>query len=140
LDRSTRSSASTITASTRRSASSGRSAEAADGGRSVRVRDHGIVRLRPHDGVAWDKGLAIDDLVTARDHGIGPEYIRDLGSLGYRGVALPDLVRLRDHGVNPAWLRVVKDRNSGTPSIDQLVTLRDHGVETLQDLRRKRGV
>jgi hypothetical protein len=77
--------------------------------------------------------------VTARDHGIGPEYVRDLHALGYRGVALADLVRLRDHGVNPAWLRVVKARNSGTLSIDQLVSLRDHGVETLQDLRRKRG-
>ena len=77
--------------------------------------------------------------MTARDHGIGPEYIRDLNSFGYRGVALPDLVRLRDHGVNPSWLRVVKDRNPGTLSIDQLVSLRDHGVDTLQDLRRKGG-
>ena len=43
--------------------------------------------------------LTMEELVNARDHGVTPEYVRELGEAGHRKLPLQQLIRVRDHGV-----------------------------------------
>ena len=41
----------------------------------------------------------MDQLVTARDHGVNPDYVREMTTLSQRKLTLEELIRVRDHGV-----------------------------------------
>ena len=43
--------------------------------------------------------LTMEELVNARDHGVTPEHVRELGEAGHRKLPLQQLIRVRDHGV-----------------------------------------
>jgi hypothetical protein len=60
-----------------------------------------------------------------RDHGVGPEFAREVGQAGFGKVSVDDLVRLRDHGVSAAFLKTHKDGRS----IDEIIRLRDRGPD-----------
>ena len=47
---------------------------------------------------------SIEDLVTLGHHGVQFDYVRGLGSLGYRVGSTDRLQELRDHGVTPAFI------------------------------------
>ncbi len=49
--------------------------------------------------------LPLPELINARDHGITPEYVRELGSAGYAKLPLDQLINVRDHGVTPDYVR-----------------------------------
>ena len=61
-----------------------------------------------------------------RIHGVSPEYIRELQTLGYKRVSVPTLVNMRIHGVTIDFVRRIKERDPGV-SADELVNMRIHG-------------
>jgi hypothetical protein len=66
-------------------------------------------------------------LITARDHGVDPSYVRALAAQGYKGLSLEQLIRLRDHGVDPEFVERVKKTGLTTATPDDLITIRDRG-------------
>jgi len=60
-----------------------------------------------------------------RDHGVMPDLIRDLRTLGYTDLSAGDIVRLRDHGVTGDFIRDVN--RGGRRSAEELVRLRTGG-------------
>ena len=59
-----------------------------------------------------------------RDHGVSPEYIRELKRLGYEGLSVDDLVALRDHGVTIARIRDANKRAGTRLPLDLLRSMR----------------
>ena len=40
-------------------------------------------------------------LITLRDHGVTPDYVRGMRDSGYASLTMEELVNARDHGVTP---------------------------------------
>ena len=66
--------------------------------------------------------LTMVELVNARDHGVTPEYVRELGEAGHRKLPLQQLIRVRDHGVGE-YARDMRQLGFAVP-IDELVRAR----------------
>ena len=84
--------------------------------------DKAGVALSPTNG-----GIAVDELVGFRIHGVTPDFVREVNALGYRDVAAADLVAMRIHGVSPRWMRTQLAQGGARPGIDELVQRRIHG-------------
>ena len=86
------------------------------------------------------RGLAMERLINARDHGVSAEFMRDLAEAGHRTLPLDEVIRVRDHGVDREYLRAMRDAGYGSLSIDQLINARDHGVsvEFVREMARPR--
>jgi hypothetical protein len=102
-----------------------------DGG----VRD--LVRFRIHgvnpDMVRELRTLGLDhvpaeDLVRMRIHGATPEFIREMDNSGYRGLTVESLVRFRIHGVTPQFVRDIASLGYRDVPGEDLVRMRIHGV------------
>ena len=71
--------------------------------------------------------LTLEQLITARDHGVTPDYIESMVSLGYRGLTIDTLIRLRDHGVTPDYVVEMQRRGLKDLPADEIIRLRDRG-------------
>ena len=101
--------------------------DALDTPQLVRLINHGA-GLRYIQGMT-DAGfgkLQSDEYRRARDHGVTPEFVRDMRSLGVK-IPLEELVRLRDHGVTAEYVRQMRAAGIDVGH-DELVRARDHGV------------
>ena len=56
---------------------------------------------------------SLDPLITLRDHGVTPSYVRELAELGYKNLPAEDIRKARDHGISPECVR----RRCATPAI-----------------------
>jgi hypothetical protein len=103
--------------------------------------------------------LSVDEIISLKNHGVGPRYVRDMLSAGLGVPSVAELIRLRDHGVAPEFAAsmaasgLVNDLDFGTVirlrendfrgddtkriralgfgpfSSDEVVRLRQHGVD-----------
>ncbi len=54
----------------------------------MRAGQHGVQATYLHDMGALGYRLgSLDPLITLRDHGITPDYVRELADLGYKGLS-----------------------------------------------------
>ncbi len=91
------------------------------------ARDHGVSPEYVRDLAALGyPRMSLDELIAARDHGVSPEYVRELQGLGYR-LTLDELTTARDHGISPEYVRQVKAQGREGLSLGELVTLRQQG-------------
>lgn len=67
-------------------------------------------------------------LLEMAQHGVNPEYVRELREYGFGDLPVETLIEVRDHGVNGRFIREMREAGLGDLSLDQLVSLRDHGV------------
>jgi beta-lactamase regulating signal transducer with metallopeptidase domain len=51
--------------------------------------------------------LSVDEIITLKDHGVEPRYVRDMLAAGLGVPSVPELVRLRDHDVQPDFVASV---------------------------------
>ena len=58
--------------------------------------------------------VPLDVLIAARDHGISPEYIREMRDVGYR-LTMDELTKARDHGVSAEDVRQLKTQGRDEP-------------------------
>lgn len=70
---------------------------------------------------------SLEDYTRFRIHGVNPEYVREMGTLGYRNLSAEELVRFRIHGVTPAYVRDMNGYGYH-PSAEEIVRFRIHGV------------
>jgi len=77
-------------------------------------------RLRPR---------RIAKLIAFRIHGVSPEFIEKIKSLGYAHPEPDQLIAMRIHGVTPEFISNLKARGMKDLTIDQLVSLRIHGID-----------
>ena len=52
-------------------------------------------------GALGYKSVRSTALITLRDHGITPSYVRELADHGYKGLSADDCREARDHGIRP---------------------------------------
>ena len=48
--------------------------------------------------------LTLDELITARDHGVDDSFVTKMAGLGYAKLSLEELVGARDHGVDADYV------------------------------------
>jgi len=72
------------------------------------------------------KGLTVDQLVELKIHGVTPEYIQQMKSLGF-SLTIDQLSAFRIHGVTPEYIQQTKSMGMSL-SPDQLIAFRIHGV------------
>ena len=121
----------------------------------------GTTALRRSSCASWaaraTRSCRFDMLLKVRDHGVTPEYVREMKGLGY-SLSPEELVRARDHGVTTECVREMAALGYGNPAdrcvdscprpwrvtaeharelktlgydklpLDDLVTLRDNGL------------
>ncbi len=76
-------------------------------------------------------GFAVPDvalLSTAIDHGVTPQYVRELSAAGMRPLSVEQLVRAVDHGVTPRAIAAFQSYGFTNLGLDQAIALSDHGV------------
>jgi hypothetical protein len=77
-----------------------------------------------------DAGFArasLEQLRSARDHGVDPQYAASMSRVGFTDMSLEDLIRARDHGVDASYVMRVRDREREKPTLDEVIRLRDRG-------------
>ncbi|HEU0014218.1 MAG TPA: hypothetical protein VFQ45_11075 [Longimicrobium sp.] len=71
---------------------------------------------------------SVGDVVAMRIHNITPAYVRELGSLGYRDLSREQLLAMGIHGVTAEAVREYREMGFRDLSPQELVNLRIHGV------------
>jgi hypothetical protein len=96
--------------------------------------DVSIDFIRSMRNLGYD--VSLRDLVRFRIHGVSPEMVTELRSLGLDHVSAEDLVRMRIHGATPSFIRGMADSGYRNLSVDNLIRFRIHGVspEFVRDL------
>jgi hypothetical protein len=82
--------------------------------------------IRQMHNLGYDVGVR--DLVRFRIHGVSPEMVRELRSLGLDHVSAADLVRMRIHGATPEFIRQMADSGYRNLTVESLIRFRIHGV------------
>lgn len=79
----------------------------------------------------------IDELTRLIGHGVTPEYVRQLASLGYRDVSAEDIIRLSNHDIGIAWIRDVQAAGYREASVEDLIRLSNHDIDVawIRDLQ-----
>ena len=94
----------------------------------INARDHGVGADYVRDMRQLGYSVPLDELIRARDHGVGVEFVREMATLGYTKLPLDSLIRVRDHSITQSTFQELKTLGYDNLSIDDLVTLRDHGL------------
>ena len=55
-------------------------------------------------------------------------YLAGLSDAGYTDISIDDVITLRQHGVDPSYIKAMLGAGLGRLNVDQLVRLHDHGV------------
>ena len=71
--------------------------------------------------------LSPEQLIAFRIHGVTPEYVEEIASLGYTRISPDTLLALRIHGVTREFLSGLQDRFGKVP-LEMAVRLKIHGV------------
>lgn len=102
-------------------------ADPLDTAQLVRLINHGAgVRYVQAMTDAGFVKLDSNDYRRARDHGVTPDFVREMATLGVK-VPLAELIKLRDHGVTAAYVREMRAAGHDVAH-DELVRAKDHGV------------
>ena len=73
--------------------------------------------------------------MRARDHGVTPEFVKEIRGLGFAPAKLDEFVRLRDHGITPGFVNHAKARGAKPETVEDLVRLKNGGLWRKQILR-----
>ncbi|MEP6784415.1 MAG: M56 family metallopeptidase [Sphingomonadales bacterium] len=74
-------------------------------------------------------GLSARELMILGTQGVGPEWVRDMRTLGYRDVPFSGLMSMAVQNVTPAYVRELAAAGYPGLSVGQLTTMRIHGVD-----------
>ena len=87
------------------------------------------------------RGLAADDLVAFRIHGVSPELVRTYTRLGYRELDRKDVVAMAIHGVTPRFIEDLAALGYRNITAADLVQMRIFGVtpDFIRSVERQRG-
>jgi hypothetical protein len=75
------------------------------------------------------RGLDADKLLAFRIHGVSPEFVGEIGHMGYPHAPPEQLVALRIHGVTPEYIEGLRSKGLQNLTLDQVINLRIHGVD-----------
>ena len=84
-------------------------------------------------------GLSTEELIELADHGVGPDYLRELREAGLTDLTVSEVTELHDHGVRADYIRGMREAGYGHLSAGELTELYDHGVKPdyLRELERQ---
>jgi len=95
---------------------------------AIELQDHGVDPQFIREIVPQWKG-AIDarDLIALHDHGVSPDFVRHLHESG-ASPAVNEIIQLHDHGTDPSLVRAAKDAGFDD-AFSAAMSLQDHGVD-----------
>jgi hypothetical protein len=82
--------------------------------------------------------ISVDDIITLREHGVDPSYIKAMLGAGLGRLSVEQLVRLHDHGVRPEFVAaVVSSGLTASVDVENAIQLFENGVqpEIMRDVR-----
>ena len=72
------------------------------------------------------------DIIRLRNHGIRPEFVREMADLGFDPDDIDPLIRLRVHGVDPELIARLQEMGYDDLTIDEAIRLKNHGISSSQ--------
>ncbi len=72
--------------------------------------------------------LSVDELIKLRDHGVSPNFLKELKALGYGLPPVEMAIRLTDHGVRISYIKKLAEMGYKKLSFEELIRAADHGV------------
>lgn len=72
--------------------------------------------------------LRTDQLKALKNHGITPEFVREMSALTSTTLTVDRIIAMRIHGVSKAFVEELKAQGFASLSADQLIAFRIHGV------------
>ena len=76
------------------------------------------------------EGLTVDEIISLKNNGVTPDYMKKMRLAGLGKPAPSELIRLRQHGVAPEYTQAAAAAGFADLNFERLVRLRQHGVRT----------
>jgi beta-lactamase regulating signal transducer with metallopeptidase domain len=105
----------------------------------IEMLNHGVTPEFVDEMSSLGYSLSPSQLIELRSQGVNPRFVRELTEAGQKNLAPDDLLRLRSQGVTASFVREMSAVGLGSLSLDHLVELRSHGV-TPQFAREMKGL
>ena len=77
------------------------------------------------------KNLSLDEIVSAKIHGIDGDYIRELAEIGFTNLSLDEVVSAKIHGIDGDYIRELSKAGFTNLSLDEVVSAKIHGVDQI---------
>jgi hypothetical protein len=74
------------------------------------------------------KNLSMEDLMSAKIHSVTPEYIKSLADAGFKNLSMEDLMSAKIHGVTPQQVKSFIDLGFKNLSMEDLISVKIHGI------------
>ncbi|BDC52886.1 hypothetical protein F183_A52010 [Bryobacterales bacterium F-183] len=74
------------------------------------------------------KDLPVDDIIKLKEHGVTPQFLREMTSAGWGKLSVDELTKLHNHGVKPAFAAQIHSLGFGPYSTDEVIDMANHGV------------
>ncbi|WP_210464794.1 M56 family metallopeptidase [Rufibacter roseolus] len=104
-----------------------------DGDRLQEIAIHGITMDAYQNYLAMfkkhsDKKPSMEDVISARIHGITQEYVQQLQEMGFKNLSMDKMMEAKIHGVTPAYADGLRKAGFNDLSIDKLIEAKIHGI------------
>jgi len=95
----------------------------------IKLRDHGVTPNFLKELKALGYGLPpVEMAIRLADHGVRTGYIKKLAEMGYKKLSFEELIRAADHGVRPEIIEALGAAGYKNLSLEQIIRTQDHGV------------
>ncbi|MGH9613030.1 MAG: hypothetical protein ACRD4P_08125 [Bryobacteraceae bacterium] len=96
---------------------------------AIELQDHGVdPQFIREVAPQWKGAIDARDLIALHDHGVSPDFVRHLHEAGAIP-AVDEIIRLHDHGTDPSLVRAAKDAGLDD-ALSAAMSLQDHGVDS----------
>jgi len=94
----------------------------------MRQKEGAIVNISSVTFFVGMKNLTLRDSIDLRNHGVRPEWVREIYALGFGPYAVRQLIEVRNHGAKTEFFRALKETGFAQADPKEIIEAVDHGL------------